>query len=548
MPKKVEYTPYSEEIAVPFEVFQTYFQKADKRRTQTRWLFVLSLVLGLAVLALVVALPFLAPMLAVSTLASAAGLLEVYLIAIVPLTLFIGFSPSFVFGAEFSRNPDFHLTENSIQILPHTYFFTGRETRILQINPPGITLSKVKKDNTEYTLVSPNQGASIGQNILGSSVIEANTFSILAIIMADLEEKKIQLEGIQDSLSKQMNNPSNSINKISRLSSKLSKIREQMTHCDQTLNTVKPVFDKMAFKNEVERKYRLPLQELVVFLENHKKNVAHINRKNIKINQNIEQLKKEQKNHPGLVILSEKIQMLETLKRNNLKLAELRSILHSIDTIRIELDNMKRGRSQSDIDDIKYAIDKLTSDKQILSGTIPEIDPVLYIEYFTEEATRHYSRLLHNKTSNQETMQLLNNILRDHPNSKHTVNQKINYILANHFYRKFKNNRKEAIIEKACLAALKLDSSDAHNAELKEMIILHAFYKDPKNTELPIGIKNLLLTSDSNPEAYTAIKKILETKPPIQQTAVQFSNSKPNSPTPSSSEPMPSSDPPKPFG
>ena len=240
--------------------------------------------------------------------------------------------------------------------------------------------------------------------------------------------------------------------------------------------------------------------------------------------------------------------MLETLKRNNLKLDALRSILASIPIVGAELHNMKQGRSQPEIDHIEYAIATMDSDKQILSKTISEINLLLYIEYFTEEATKHYSRLLHDKASNQKTMELLNNILIDHPDSDNAVNQTVNYILANHFYRKFKNNRTEAITEKACLAALKLDSSDDRNAEFKEMIILHAFYKDPQNSDLPIGIKNLLLTSNSNPEAYNAIKNFLETKPPIQHAPVQFSSLGPNSPAASSSsETTPSSNPPKPF-
>ena len=148
-------------------------------------------------------------------------------------------------------------------------------------------------------------------------------------------------------------------------------------------------------------------------------------------------------------------------------------------------------------------------------------------------------------------MQLLDNILIDHPHSDDAVNQAVNYILANHFYRQFKNDRAaEAITEKACLAALKLDSSDSgnnRNADLKEMIILHAFYKDPKNSDLPIEIKTLLLTSHSNPDAYNAIKNFLKTQLPTQQAPVQFSSPEPNPPAASSSsETTPSSERPKP--
>ena len=381
MPKKAVHTPYSEEVAIPFEIFQTYYQEADKRRTQMRWAFAISLVLGLAVVALLVALPFLAPILAVSAAVSAAGLLEVYLLGIVPFALFLGFFPSLFLGAELLHKPhsDFNFTENSIQILPGTYHFyrelpvnrfgkVPHESVRFEITPPGITLSKLKKNDTEYTLVSPNQAtsASISENILGSLFIQQNTHFIFEIMKANSTQKQYALKHMQENLNEKMNDSRNSPQKNSMLSDKLATLQQQITACDQTIQYAKTALSTTAFKYEIESKYRYPIQALVTFLENHKKQITRIHHANMKINQNIQQFKLEKKKHPGLEMLSEKIQALETLKKNNLKLDELRSILASIPTVRTELQNMKQGRPQSEIDYIEYAIAKMESDKQTL--------------------------------------------------------------------------------------------------------------------------------------------------------------------------------------
>jgi hypothetical protein len=546
MPKKVEPTPPSEEIAIPFEVFETFFQKEEKKKIRQCWGLAISLLFALAVLATLIALPFLVPTLIVLPLTSSSLFLP-YILFIAPISLYLAFIAPVIFGHTLFKTPRFNLTENNIKIHSGTYHFLKElpENRLgriphnqikLNISAPGITLSKIKKNNTEYTLVSPNKADSISGNILSSSSLEAKTYTMISIIIADLDQNNDQLKNKKSNLSKQMDNPKNSPKKTSMLSSKLAVIEQQIAQNDQTLNILQPVRESLTFKTSTEYNYRFPIQRLIDFLKDYKKHLSHVYRDNMKINQNIEQLKKEKKKYPTLETLSDKIQALEALKRKNLKLDKLRSILDSIDTATTELQNMKQGRPQSEIDYINYAINKISSDKHTLSTSISEIDPVLYIEYFNEEATQHYSRLLHDKASSQETIKLLDKILIEYPNSDHPVNQTVNYILANHFYRKFKKNRTDAIIERACQAALKLDSSDHFNKELKEMIILHAFYKDPLNSDLPAGITDLLRTSHHDPDSYHKIKNLIEPSVPYLKSPVQFSSPEQNASLPSSSQ------------
>jgi hypothetical protein len=208
--------------------------------------------------------------------------------------------------------------------------------------------------------------------------------------------------------------------------------------------------------------------------------------------------------------------------------SNIKQAILGVENARKTLQAMKDKKSPEEIEETNKYINEVNSRftkmlslffEKDLDKLVREDEPAstywmikgLYLEHFPKEATEYYSRLLdteaQDKNAPQKTLALLDNILSCYPANNSPVNQNINYILANHFYRKFNTEYNDVTVQRACQHALQLNSNNPINAELKSIIINAAFYfeaADPKHG-LPEEMETILAKSHDNPNAYTEL-------------------------------------------
>lgn len=483
---KREGAPYSEEVDIPFEIFQSYFE--EKRRLTVRHKFLVaasmaSIILLLVSTAVSIALPFLLPVLAGGIIGT------IYVAALVP-TL-VGVIPAI--GLFFSwvlslKAPNFSLYQD--------LSFKKAAIKVQMLNsssclfvPNGFKTRMVIQSNLDKNLSLPL--VSTQKNI---SIIFKDMIKILTSKQEKLEKRK---QGI---LSYVKGNLRHNIKELPDLNHELNNINNDAKKNSESLEILRNVTVNFAFKESVEMKCIHCVSQLSSFL---KRNEECIN------------------NLSHLAVASNEIEVLQDSLRSTLK-EELNTIIRSIRSAKEYLAEQEQGASLDQINFLKYSVRQIDTYLQSISEVLLKIDPGFFVEFCPEQATQYYFSLLNNPSTNPEAFLALNKMLTNYPSSDAQVNQTVNFILANYLVGQLRLDRTEALRAQACQAVLKLNSDNENNKNLKEAVLLYAFYEHKNLSELPTDILDLVQSSHADPKAYHKLKEQIEGHSP--QRTLKFSN------------------------
>lgn len=377
MTKKTKVLKNSEEIEIPFEIFQ-YSLKEMERQQRYLWVqYGIAMFLLLAVVSALIALPLLVPVLAIATnlaIFLTLGILCAVGISIWALCIRLG-----VIRDEFN----FHFETKSIQVsfpIPFEGLSIGFSNRY--------TLSKIQKNNSEYTLITTDRAPSLDS----SYYMQSEIISLLKQkwgIRDIMAEKIDSLKAQKNRLAKEVEFPENLKNTTARekLEKKFSALTQAITHYEHQWTLLESALAQLELKNEILNKPTTLLEKLNYPL--YKLYEIH------KIQEKIDQLEKDKKKFPKLYdVFSDRKKTLE--KKLHLILSsvanEINSLLPSIDCIKEELKKMKNNPEIKDptfIDNVLLQIDKEIAfmHKRILNKT----NNILYSKYFQQQAIEQHA-------------------------------------------------------------------------------------------------------------------------------------------------------------
>lgn len=526
MPKIKDKT-YSEEIDIPFEIFQSYFQEKRRLTFQYRLLtfqyrlafgaiVTFSIILSAGLLAGLVALPFL--LLTISgPIFAAFG------------TVFLGtFVAMAVLGIFFSSK---WLLEGLSVPQNENNTVLSKILKTISFKKEGIKFSLLNSSSCIFTPRGENTHIEIKSN--GDKSFPKATQRNILIILKDV--KKV-LKSKQNTLmykkeqiiSSINNNLKENIKALSMLDKELRVLDAEIERNAKNLEVLDKVIADIICEITVEEDCFFVVSQLSSFLKEKKEYMHHFSLEEAEAKQKIEALKQEDLKCSERQVkdaISKEIAKIKTdlsAKKINLK-KEASSMIESIKKAKADLYAKNKEGSVRRIEVVKYSIRQVNVYLQSASEAVLQISPSLFLEFYPEQATQHYSSLLNNPATQTETLEFLKKLLADYPQSDNQANQAANYILANHFLSQLKIHKTEALRAQACQAVLRLSSSDENNSNLKEAIILYAFYEKENLSSLPADIIELVKYSHIVPQVYDTLKQQIEglgaPKP------VQFSNS-----------------------
>lgn len=497
MPDKIKNITYSTEVAIPFEVFQDYLKKISTQNTYLKWGFFFSLLLPIAIIAALISVPLLWPAAAV---------------------LFL------IFGIVFGAIPSIILPIfTGIQLFSNraNIKFEAESIQASVQGAPRYTLSKVQKNNSEYTVFSTDKEPSV---ILFSS-IQGEIITLLGNMIQNLTDEKTQLETRRENLTEKVQNNLGNVKSLKKSSIEMISIKKSITDCEAKLDLLRTALsEKYESKNTLLTEASEAIEKFKYSLNTQESELQMLK----EIQESIRQFKKAQENFPDLsTVFSKKINTLEA----NLYAIQSRitacfdPIILKIKDIRQALYAQRIAPQTKDRDWIKMIIHQMDRDLDLILNSIFLTNGEIGLKYFEKEITQYYSNLLENRNTRAETLDLLNHILINHASPSDSVNQTIYYILANHFYR-------QSMIEQACQYALKLNSKNENNANLKEEII-RLYFETQGLSEYPKTLTDLLLTSHLHENAYQTMQALLSPHRVPQTSSLYFSNFSQTPPAPS---------------